>query len=302
MAVAFSSATLSSTYADTTGYSFAYSHSGNALCILSDSDYYYSGTPSTPTITYASNSFTNAFFVDNGAWNAIRWAGAYLLNAPASGTITVSYSAQQDYSTLKIISVSGASTTVAPTSNYAVQPANYIGTNQTVSTTVTSQADNLVVGFGALNTDIDFIVSMNGTFSNTPFCYNYLAGASPTTTISNTFFDYDYSGGTAAFVGGFSFSPSSGPTPHAYVGYSGVANQVQTMPGCARGVVANASSGYGDDVAGSGVVDVFFCNDFIGPVLPSGFILMESSGYILQENDSKIYMEQQKWLIQKYLQ
>jgi hypothetical protein len=211
MAVAFSSATLSGIYVDTTGYSFPYSHSGNALCILSYSDCYSIGVFATPTITYASNSFTNAFFVDNGVYNVIRWAGAYLLNAPASGTITVSYSSQQDNSYLEIISVSGASTTAAPTSNYTVQDASGFGTNQTVSTTVTSQANNLVVGFGALNSDIDYIVSMNGTSSSIPFWYNYLAGASPTATISNTFFDYDYSSGTAAFVGGFSFAPAATP-------------------------------------------------------------------------------------------
>jgi hypothetical protein len=41
------------------------------------------------------------------------------------------------------------------------------------------------------------------------------------------------------------------------VGYSGVANQIQTTPGNALGVVGNASAGLGNDVAGAGVVDLY---------------------------------------------
>ena len=42
----------------------------------------------------------------------------------------------------------------------------------------------------------------------------------------------------------------------AYIGYTGVANQAQTTPGCALSVVVDASSaGYGNDDGGSGVVD-----------------------------------------------
>lgn len=76
----------------------------------------------------------------------------------------------------------------------------------------------------------------------------------------------------------------------SYVGYSGVANQAPTTPGCALGVVADANNGYGDDVGGSGVVDTYSC--LIPPVPPTTcFILMESTGYVLQEDSSKIYME-----------
>jgi len=76
----------------------------------------------------------------------------------------------------------------------------------------------------------------------------------------------------------------------SYVGYSGVANQAQTTPGCALGVVADANNGYGNDDGGSGVVDTFSC--LVPPVPPATcFILMETSGYVLQEDDSKIYLE-----------
>jgi len=78
----------------------------------------------------------------------------------------------------------------------------------------------------------------------------------------------------------------------AYVGYSGVANQAPTTPGCAIGVVADANNGYGDDVGGSGVVDTYSC---LVPPTPVTYyyILMENSGYVLQEDSSKIYLEVQ---------
>jgi hypothetical protein len=76
----------------------------------------------------------------------------------------------------------------------------------------------------------------------------------------------------------------------SYVGYSGVANQAQTTPGCALGVVADANNDYGNDTGGSGVVDTYSC--VVPPVPPETcFILMESTGYVLQEDDSKIYLE-----------
>ena len=75
-----------------------------------------------------------------------------------------------------------------------------------------------------------------------------------------------------------------------YVGYSGVANQAQTTPGCALYVTADASNGYGEDLGGSGVVDTYSC--LVPPVPPATcFILMENSGYVLQEDGSKIYLE-----------
>jgi len=76
----------------------------------------------------------------------------------------------------------------------------------------------------------------------------------------------------------------------SYVGYTGVANQAATTPGCAIRVVADANNGYGDDVGGSGVVDTYSC--LVPPVPPeSCYILMETSGYVLQEDDSKINLE-----------
>ena len=76
----------------------------------------------------------------------------------------------------------------------------------------------------------------------------------------------------------------------SYVGYSGVANQAQTTPGCASGVVADAQNGYGEDAGGAGVVDTYSC--LVPPVPPATcLILMESTGYVLQEDGSKIRME-----------
>ena len=78
-----------------------------------------------------------------------------------------------------------------------------------------------------------------------------------------------------------------------YVGYSDVANQAQTTPGCASGVTADASSGsYGADLGGSGVVDTYSC--VVPPVPPATYyILMENSGYVLQQDTFKIELEVQ---------
>lgn len=76
----------------------------------------------------------------------------------------------------------------------------------------------------------------------------------------------------------------------AYVGYSNVANQAQTTPGCASGVVADTNNGYGNDVGGDGVVDTYSC--LIPPVPPvSYYIILESGDYILQEDSFKIYTQ-----------
>ena len=72
---------------------------------------------------------------------------------------------------------------------------------------------------------------------------------------------------------------------HGGVGFEFVANFANTYPGQASGVVADANNGYGNDVGGQSVI-------VRGPV-PAGpyYILMESSGYVLQENNDKIELE-----------
>ena len=77
-----------------------------------------------------------------------------------------------------------------------------------------------------------------------------------------------------------------------YVGYSGVANQAPTTPGCALGVVADANNDYGNDVGGGGVIDTYSCLIPPTPVVYY-YILMENSGYVLQEDAFKIYLEVQ---------
>lgn len=69
------------------------------------------------------------------------------------------------------------------------------------------------------------------------------------------------------------------------IGSSGVVNQANTTTGLASGVVANASSGYGDDVGGSGLVDLYSTG------APS-YLLMEDGSFLLQENGDKIQLEQ----------
>jgi cytochrome c oxidase assembly protein Cox11 len=69
------------------------------------------------------------------------------------------------------------------------------------------------------------------------------------------------------------------------VGFSKVADFANTYPGQAQGVVADAHNGFGDDVGGQSVI-------VNGPAAAGPYyILMETTGYVLQENDDKIELE-----------
>ena len=75
-----------------------------------------------------------------------------------------------------------------------------------------------------------------------------------------------------------------------FVGYDGVANLANTSDGFATQTVAKndpANTGFGDDVGDGGVVDLYH-----GATPVSTFyILMENSGYVLQETSDKIILE-----------
>jgi hypothetical protein len=76
----------------------------------------------------------------------------------------------------------------------------------------------------------------------------------------------------------------------AYVGYTGVSNQANTTDGFALGVGAcndPTEALFGENVGDGGVVDLYNNG---GPITKS-FILMESSGYVLQQDDFKIVLE-----------
>ena len=74
-----------------------------------------------------------------------------------------------------------------------------------------------------------------------------------------------------------------------YVGYTGVANQANTTDGFALHTSAANVVGAtpGDDVGDNGVVDLYGA-----AVISKFYILMENSGYVLQEDSSKIVLEQ----------
>lgn len=77
----------------------------------------------------------------------------------------------------------------------------------------------------------------------------------------------------------------------ASVGYTGVVNQANTSSGFADGIgaVNVPAAGYGEDVGDGGVVDLY---NLIPPVPPVSYsILMEDSGFVFQEDDSKIKLE-----------
>lgn len=73
-----------------------------------------------------------------------------------------------------------------------------------------------------------------------------------------------------------------------YVGYTGVANQANTSDGFASDVSAAnvVGSTPGDDVGDTGVVDLYG----VAPQTKS-YILMESTGYVLQESGNRIVLE-----------
>lgn len=73
-----------------------------------------------------------------------------------------------------------------------------------------------------------------------------------------------------------------------YVGYTGVANQANTSDGFALHTSAANVVGSiaGDDVGDNGVVDLYG-----GSARIKYYILMENSGYVLQEDSSKIELE-----------
>ena len=76
----------------------------------------------------------------------------------------------------------------------------------------------------------------------------------------------------------------------AYVGYGGVANQANTTDGFASKVgAANVpiTDGWGENVGDGGVVDLY--HNAV-PTLKF-YILMESTGYVLQETGEKIVLE-----------
>ncbi len=73
-----------------------------------------------------------------------------------------------------------------------------------------------------------------------------------------------------------------------FVGYDGVANLANTTDGFALHTSATnvVGSTAGDDVGDGGVVDLY------GGASPNTFyILMENSGYVLQETSDKIILE-----------
>lgn len=75
-----------------------------------------------------------------------------------------------------------------------------------------------------------------------------------------------------------------------YVGFSGVANQVNTTDGFAEGVVANndpAVSSFGLDVGDGGVVNLYHN----GTPVVNSYIAVETTGVFLMETSGKIQME-----------
>lgn len=73
-----------------------------------------------------------------------------------------------------------------------------------------------------------------------------------------------------------------------YVGYTGVANQANTTDGFAgqTSAVNAVGAGIGEDVGDDGVVDLYGATP-----ITTFYILMETTGYVLQESSDKIVLE-----------
>lgn len=251
-------------------WSFSYTNNGNAIALVAWDIENSTYDPPHITATYNGSSFVEDFFISDGIWNGVGWTGLHLLNA-ASGANTLVISIDTgtgagyaDNIGAYAVSVSGASTTSSVLSNKSVYI--YSGfANATVTApavAIPSRVDDLVIAFADLNAGYSSVTGLTGT-NITPtgtsagFWASYTAGASPSVNVQQTFY-YNFDAGESsvgAATMGFSFSPA--PTSRAYVGYSEVANQIQTTPGNASGVVGNANNGLGNDVAGGGVVDVY---------------------------------------------
>lgn len=76
---------------------------------------------------------------------------------------------------------------------------------------------------------------------------------------------------------------------HTCIGWDGVADLANTSDGFAEGVgAANVpGEGWGQNVGDGGVVDLY---GYVPPTT-TFYILMENSGYVLQETDDKIILE-----------
>lgn len=249
--------------------SFNYTNTGtgNALLIQTIADYFTTqGSPwnGAVTVTYGGQTMTQDWSYNSGIYWYKTVKGFHLLNAPSGpNDVLITFAVNADYLNVAVCSVTGASTTSISSTSKSEYNGLITPPDPVYSTlTVPSASGNLVVAAAFAQADyagapIDYT---NGSWITSPVNLTpYMAQYSGATSVSVTMGATTVIGDSSIefIIGAWSIPPSGGVTPHAYVGYSGVANQVQTKPGNASGVVGNTNAGLGDDVAGSGVVDVY---------------------------------------------
>lgn len=249
-------------------YSFT-NTAGNALCLIGVAYIESGATAGTASATYGGQLLTvSQTNFDDGNGPSVILTG-YLLNAP-TGANTVVFNSNDiglgapNYIMARAISVSGVNTSSTPTMVQGVISYATNDTNQAYTTSISSATNNLVVEFGAYIPDSVYgaeLVGMTGTaIEQGATQYIWASSASGAASVSvgvTGFLDSASYNIVSLGIGAVSFAPSGGVTPHSYLGYSKVANQIQTTPGNASGVVGNANNGLGDDVGGSGLVDVY---------------------------------------------
>lgn len=253
MAVAFSSANIYQS-GNSDQLSFSVTNAGNAFCLIVT--YAWFNIPGyDPGITMTCNgaTLTSTFTQSNTENDFLTYNGYSKVNSSGVNNIVITAGDFVDYISATVICLSGAGSL---TSSNAVAPSVPCDDAfHTYSLSVTSQVNDLIISFAGINGVYSSVNGMSGTSASTPFWYSQTAGASPSVSVTGTYYGDSADSTAGYFLAGFSFAPGS--TLHAYLGYSEVANQIQTTPGNASGVVGNANNGLGNAVAGGGVVDVY---------------------------------------------
>jgi hypothetical protein len=192
-----------------TELSFSFTNTaGNAVCIMvsafEDSLY---ATP-VASVTYNGQSFTQDWNQAVDISNTYEFYGGHILNA-ATGAKTIVVTTGTSCYDIKalVVSVSGASTTGITSFNKNASD----GSSTTLSTTITSQAGDLVIGMASCETaSSKKPTTLNGTAITTAgevWGSYYSGAASVTVTQTNTgLANTDY-----VTVGGWSFAPAATP-------------------------------------------------------------------------------------------
>ena len=209
--------------ASTITYSFT-NTAGNALSFLGVVYNFFNTPTQSPTVSYGGQLLTvSQTSFDDGSGPSTMLTG-YLLTPPTGANNIVFYNNEPTgnpvYMGCRVVSVSGVNTSSTPTMARGLTTYTADDTNQAFSTSISSNTNSLVIGFGAYIPDVAFsaeLVSMTGTSIQQGATQYIWASSYPgATTVSPSvtgFLDsasYTY---VTLGIGAISFESSSTPTP-----------------------------------------------------------------------------------------